>query len=91
MHTHPLPIFLVVFLGGLWRPLLASWNPVPSLPLRRNVWCGGGIGLRDHSIRLFPPQLPAPHRDSLFPWCLQTVVSGPLPGMVVAPVSGNSL
>lgn len=29
--------------------------------------------------------------DHFLPWCLQTVVSGPLPGQVVAPVSGNSL
>lgn len=29
--------------------------------------------------------------DPLLPWCLQTVVSGPSPGQVVAPVSGSSL
>lgn len=44
---------------------------------------------------LYPP-FPVPARpqgpaDPLLPWCPQTALSGPSPGQVVAPVSGNSL
>ncbi|KAF5924838.1 hypothetical protein HPG69_008510 [Diceros bicornis minor] len=39
-----------------------------------------------------PSSFPYPYEaDPLSSWCLQTVVSGPSPGQVVAPVSGNSL
>lgn len=62
-----------------------------SAPAEKRVNCGwdGPQGPLTPPFLILP--WPRGLADPFLPGCLQTVVSGPLPGQVVAPVSGNNL
>lgn len=61
---------------------------MPSFAPCREV-CGLGVGWGPGTSR---SSFPYPDEtEPLLPWCLQMAVSGPSAGLVVAPVSGNSL